>query len=60
MPLKKTIKLAKKDKAEGKSASTQAGEFVKEEIDSIRKGNMGQGQPNRQLRLACPKLAVLV
>jgi len=41
MPLKKTIALAKKDKAEGKSASTQAGEFVKEETDIIRKGKPG-------------------
>src|ERR1700743_1867978 len=41
MPLQKTIARAKKDKAEGKSASTQAGEFVKEEIDTIRSGKHG-------------------
>lgn len=41
MPLKETIERAKKDKAQGKSPSTQAGEFVKEEIDKIRKGEHG-------------------
>lgn len=30
-----------KDKAQGKSASTQAGEFVKAEMDKIRKGQTG-------------------
>jgi hypothetical protein len=32
MPEKKTRKAAAKDKREGKSASTQAGEFVHEDI----------------------------
>jgi hypothetical protein len=41
MPTKKAIKRAKRDKREGKSASTQAGEFVHEEIDRIRKGKHG-------------------
>ena len=41
MPLKKTIERARKDKREGKSASTQAGEFVREEIETIRKGVHG-------------------
>ena len=41
MPDKSTIQKAKKDKAEGKSASTQAGEFVHDEIDKIRKGEHG-------------------
>src|SRR5204863_3050525 len=36
-----TIKKAEKDKAEGKSPSTQAGEFVHDEIDKIRKGKHG-------------------
>lgn len=34
MPEKKTIERARRDKREGKSASTQAGEFVREEIDA--------------------------
>lgn len=41
MPDKSTIKKAKKDKAEGKSASTQAGEFVHDEIEKVRKGKHG-------------------
>jgi hypothetical protein len=41
MPTKQAIKRAKRDKRQGKSASTQAGEFVHEEIDKIRKGEHG-------------------
>jgi len=41
MPEKKTLARAKEDKREGKSASTQAGEFVKEQIDKIRAGKHG-------------------
>jgi hypothetical protein len=38
MPDKKTIEKAREDKREGKSPSTQAGEFVRAEIDKIRHG----------------------
>jgi len=41
MPLKRTIERARKDKRAGKSPSTQAGEFVKEQIDKIRRGIHG-------------------
>ncbi|MBZ9861164.1 DUF6496 domain-containing protein [Mesorhizobium sp. CA15] len=41
MPDKKTIEKAREDKREGKSASTQAGEFVHAEIDKVRKGKHG-------------------
>jgi hypothetical protein len=41
MPDKATIEKAKQDKREGKSASTQAGEFVHTEIDKIRHGEHG-------------------
>jgi len=41
MPDTRTIARAKRDRAEGKSASTQAGEFVHEEIEHIRKGKHG-------------------
>jgi hypothetical protein len=41
MPRKQTIKRARQDAREGKSASTQAGEFVREEIDKIRHGEHG-------------------
>jgi hypothetical protein len=41
MPDKKTIERAKEDAREGKSASTQAGEFVRQEMDHIREGKHG-------------------
>src|SRR5262249_45165327 len=41
MPTKATIEKARRDKREGKSPSTQAGEFVHEEIDKIRRGEHG-------------------
>src|SRR6185312_7373248 len=41
MPRKQTIKRARQDAREGKSPSTQAGEFVRDEIDKIRHGEHG-------------------
>src|ERR1700749_3067778 len=41
MPEKKTIERARKDKRAGKAATTQAGEFVREEMDHIRAGKYG-------------------
>jgi hypothetical protein len=41
MPSKRTIEKAQQDKRQGKSASTQAGEFVHEEIEKIRRGEHG-------------------
>ena len=41
MPLKRTIAKARQDRREGKSPSTQAGEFIHEEIDKIRHGEHG-------------------
>ena len=38
MPEKKTIKRARKAKREGKAATTQAGAFVKEEMDHMKSG----------------------
>jgi hypothetical protein len=38
MPEKDTLKRAAADKRKGKAASTQAGEFVKEEMDHVREG----------------------
>jgi hypothetical protein len=39
MPLKKTLEKADADKKAGKSPSTQAGEFVKVEMESMEAGN---------------------
>jgi hypothetical protein len=41
MPDKETIEKAKQDAREGKSPSTQAGEFVHAEVDKIRRGEHG-------------------
>ncbi len=41
MPQKRTIERARQDAREGKSPSTQAGEFIREEIDKIRSGEHG-------------------
>ena len=41
MPEKQTLERARRDKRQGKAASTQAGEFVKEEMDHIREGKHG-------------------
>jgi hypothetical protein len=41
MPDKQTIAKARRDKREGKSVSTQAGEFVRAQIDKIRRGFHG-------------------
>jgi len=41
VPEKKTVEKAHKDKREGKSASTQAGEFVHQEIEHVREGKHG-------------------
>src|SRR5258707_6276044 len=41
MPEQKTIKRAQADKRAGKASSTQAGEFVKEQIDKVRAGKHG-------------------
>src|ERR1700742_2371096 len=41
MPEKETIRRAQQDAREGKAPSTQAGEFVREEMDHIREGKHG-------------------
>jgi hypothetical protein len=41
MPDKKIIEKARQDAREGKSPSTQAGEFVREEMHHIREGKHG-------------------
>ena len=41
MPERKTIERAQRDKREGKAPSTQAGEFVREEIEHVREGKHG-------------------
>lgn len=49
MPKRGTIERAKRDKAKGKSPSTQAGEFVREEV---RKYEEGEGAGSRRQAIA--------
>ena len=41
MPEKRTLERARRDKREGKAASTQAGEFVREEMHHVEEGKHG-------------------
>ena len=41
MPSKQALERARRDRREGKAPSTQAGEFVREEIEHIREGKHG-------------------
>jgi len=51
MPTKRTIAKARADKRAGKSPSTQAGEFVREEIDKIRRGEHGARSPQQAIAI---------
>ncbi len=51
MPRKETIERAKEDAREGKSPSTRAGEFVREEIERIRHGEHGARSPQQAIAI---------
>src|SRR6266852_9371488 len=55
MPEKETIERAKEDELEGKSPSTQAGEFVREEIHHIREGKHGARSPQQAIAIGLSK-----
>ena len=55
MPRKSTLKRARQDKREGKSASTQAGEFVREEIEHIREGKHGARSAKQAIAIGLSK-----
>ncbi len=55
MPKKQTIERARRDRREGKSASTQAGEFVREEIDIIRAGKHGARSAKQAIAIGLSK-----
>src|SRR5246127_4245668 len=55
MPEKKTIERARKDAREGKSPSTQAGEFVREEMDHIREGKHGARSAKQAIAIGLSK-----
>lgn len=55
MPEKETLERAEEDKREGKAPSTQAGEFVHEEIEHIREGKHGARSTKQAIAIGLSK-----
>ena len=55
MPETEVLARARKDKREGKAASTQAGEFVREEIEHIREGKHGARSAKQAIAIGLSK-----
>lgn len=55
MPEKQTLERAHEDAREGKSPSTQAGEFVREEMHHIREGKHGAASPKQAIAIGLSK-----
>lgn len=55
MPEKKTVERARKAAREGKAPSTQAGEFVHEEIEHIREGKHGARNTKQAIAIGLSK-----
>jgi hypothetical protein len=55
MPEEDAIERAHEDAREGKSPSTQAGEFVREEMEHIREGEHGARSPEQAIAIGLSK-----
>src|SRR2546421_9275567 len=55
MPEKRTLARARRDRRQGKSSSTQAGEFVREEMHHIRKGKHGARNTKQAIAIGLSK-----
>jgi len=55
MPEKKTLERAEQDREEGKAPSTQAGEFVREEIEHVREGKHGARSAKQAIAIGLAK-----
>lgn len=55
MPERQTMERAREDAREGKSASTQAGEFVREEFHHVREGKHGARSPQQAIAIGLSK-----
>jgi hypothetical protein len=55
MPEKQTLKRARADKRAGKSPTTQAGEFVREEIHHVREGKHGARSAKQAIAIGLSK-----
>ncbi len=55
MPERETLERAREDAREGKSPSTQAGEFVREEIHHVREGKHGARSAQQAIAIGLSK-----
>jgi hypothetical protein len=55
MPEKRTVRRAQRDKRQGKSPTTQAGEFVREEIHHVREGKHGARSTKQAIAIGLSK-----
>jgi Family of unknown function (DUF6496) len=55
MPEQRTLQRAQQDKRKGKAASTQAGEFIREEIHHIREGKHGARSAKQAIAIGLSK-----
>jgi hypothetical protein len=55
MPEEKVAEIAREDAREGKSPSTQAGEFVREEMHHVREGKHGARSPQQAIAIGLSK-----
>jgi len=55
MPDKVTLRRARRDASEGKAPSTQAGEFVREEIHHVREGKHGARSAKQAIAIGLSK-----
>jgi hypothetical protein len=55
MPEQETMERAREDARQGKAPSTQAGEFVREELDHIREGKHGARSPEQAIAIGLSK-----
>jgi hypothetical protein len=55
MPNRRVMQRAKRDRREGKAATTQAGEFVREEIHHVRQGRHGARSPQQAIAIGLSK-----
>jgi hypothetical protein len=55
MPEEQAMERARDDEREGKSPSTQAGEFVREEMEHIREGEHGARSPEQAIAIGLSK-----
>jgi len=55
MPEKETVERARRDKQQGKAASTQAGEFVREEMHHVREGKHGARSTKQAIAIGLSK-----